>query len=479
MFHAVEDQLDFAHDRIRETAYEAIPPLRRRLLHGQVAEALEQCYADNVEPHLLAIARHHREAESWERAVNAFRLAGRAAAARGRLLDARAHIDDAIGGLDHLGETPEALALAVDLRFDLRNVLFPLGEMATLLERLLEAEKLATRLGDSERLGRALDYLCNHLLVTGTPRAGLEFGDRARGIAETLDDVRFRISVSFHLGAAYVNLGEHAKGEAALTAVEEWTAGDLLGDLCGMAVLPSVIARGILPYSLADRGRFTDAIAQAQEGVKIARRFNHDYSLAMALNTLGYVYGQQGEFSLMAEALESAIGVARDKNFGYFLPSIEGHLGYAYVRTQREADGLTLLARSDAAMTAMRLRGFEATVLVEHVWSLLLVGRCDEAEARGLAALAVLSESSQRVHEAWMLFLLGAIAASPSRLDTKRAREHYAAALTRAEALELAPLATHCEHGLGELARREGRNEEAATRLDSAARRFRAMNMRF
>jgi len=479
VIHAVDSELDFTHDRIREAVYEAIPRLRRRLLHAEVAAALEQCYAKDLEPHLLTIARHYREAEAWDKAVTALRAAGRAAASRGRLVEARTCMDDAIVGLDHLGDTPQTLALAVDLRFDLRNTLFPLGEMARLHDRLLEAEKLAAQLGDAQRLGYSLDYLGNHLFVTGSPRAGEEFGERARAIAQTLHDVRLRVAVSYHLGAIYVNVGEPAKAETALGAVAEWTAGNLRGDLCGMAVLPSAAARSIVSYSLADRGRFREARAKAQEGVDLAVEFGHDYTLTQALLAVGYVCNQQGEHGLAVEALESAVGLAREKNFPYVLPVLEGQLGYAYVRTGREEEGLTVLARAETAATAMHVRGFEVTALVNHVRALVVTERWNEAEIRGLETLAIVRTSGQRVAEAWILFLLGEIWASPARLDVSKAREHYAATLAMAGACGLAPLAAHCERGLGELARREGRTAEAASRLDAAARSFREMGMRF
>ena len=161
------------------------------------------------------------------------------------------------------------------------------------------------------------------------------------------------------------------------------------------------------------------------------------------------------------------------------VPSFEGQPGYAYVRTARQSEGLTMLARAEAAIRAMRVRGFEAFVLVNHVGGLILAKRFDEAEARGQEALAVVGASGQRVAEAWMLFLLGEISAGPARLDVKRAGAYYAAALSEAEECDLAPLVAHCERGLGELARRAGRKEEAASRLGAAAHSFRAMEMRF
>ena len=49
---AVGDRFKMVHDWVREVVLSALLPIRRKLLHRQVAEALEALYASDLEPHL-------------------------------------------------------------------------------------------------------------------------------------------------------------------------------------------------------------------------------------------------------------------------------------------------------------------------------------------------------------------------------------------------------------------------------------------
>ena len=48
----------FAHDLVRTTLYEDLPVARRMELHRTVGAALEDLFADDLEPHLAEIAYH-------------------------------------------------------------------------------------------------------------------------------------------------------------------------------------------------------------------------------------------------------------------------------------------------------------------------------------------------------------------------------------------------------------------------------------
>ena len=82
LLHAVGERLDFTHERIREVAYDQPIAPRRALLHGQVADAIEALYAENLEPYALPLGVHFRKAQRWEKALSYFRQAGLAAARR-------------------------------------------------------------------------------------------------------------------------------------------------------------------------------------------------------------------------------------------------------------------------------------------------------------------------------------------------------------------------------------------------------------
>ncbi len=63
------ESYDFSHDKIREVADAGISPMRRRLLHRQVAEALERMHAAELDAVSARIAAHYRQAGDASKAA--------------------------------------------------------------------------------------------------------------------------------------------------------------------------------------------------------------------------------------------------------------------------------------------------------------------------------------------------------------------------------------------------------------------------
>ena len=78
--------------------------------------------------------------------------------------------EETLVALEHLPETRETLEQAIDLRFDLRTSLLPLGEFERIFGYLREAESLCKSLDDQRRLGHQCVYMCHSLYIAGHRR---------------------------------------------------------------------------------------------------------------------------------------------------------------------------------------------------------------------------------------------------------------------------------------------------------------------
>ena len=65
-------------------------------------------------------------------------------------------LEQALVALAHLSESRATVEQAIDLRFDLRNALLPLGDQARIFDYLREAEALAQVLKIASGWGRSL-----------------------------------------------------------------------------------------------------------------------------------------------------------------------------------------------------------------------------------------------------------------------------------------------------------------------------------
>jgi DNA-binding SARP family transcriptional activator/predicted ATPase len=67
---------DFSHDKLREAAYGALSPARRRLLHHRVAQALEAIHAHHLDPVSRQVAAHYHRAGLPAQAIPYYLRAG-------------------------------------------------------------------------------------------------------------------------------------------------------------------------------------------------------------------------------------------------------------------------------------------------------------------------------------------------------------------------------------------------------------------
>jgi hypothetical protein len=163
----VEAAYTFKHALTHQVTYESLLQERWRGLHARIVEALEALAAERLAEQVDRLAHHALRGEAWDKAFLYCRQAG-VKAARSAHREAVAYFEQTLGALQHLPESRETREQAIDLRFNLRASLEPLGEYGRLLDYLREAETLAEALDDRGRLGHVFAYLINYLYDRGT-----------------------------------------------------------------------------------------------------------------------------------------------------------------------------------------------------------------------------------------------------------------------------------------------------------------------
>ncbi|MGH2348492.1 MAG: protein kinase domain-containing protein, partial [bacterium] len=106
-----EDVYEFVQPMLRQVLYESTPRRRRRLMHRQIGDALEQVAARRLDPRLEALTRHFSEGEDLEKTMKYARLAAQKAAAVFAYDDAAAYLRTAIDAADELGLTADRLGM--------------------------------------------------------------------------------------------------------------------------------------------------------------------------------------------------------------------------------------------------------------------------------------------------------------------------------------------------------------------------------
>ena len=472
-----EIEYTFKHALTQEVAYGSLLHETRRALHARIVDAIERLYAARLGEHVERLAHHALRGGLRARAVDYLRQAGAKAAARSAHREAVGFFEQALEILEADGTHGAAGETAIDLVFDLRASLAPLGEFTRTLDHLRRAAGQAEALGDRRRLGWVSAYLTQSHYTLGEQAAAIRAAERALEAGRALRDDALQIVAAFGLGQAHHVLGDYRLAQRHLGRAVAAVDGELSRERWGMAGLVSVASRIWLAASLADTGDFAEAQARAREGVALAESPEHPWSLAGAYMTLGFVHLSQGHLDEAGPVLDRGVAFSREMDLTAWLPMLLCARGTAHVRSGRVADGLPLLEEGVRRASALRILSRHALRLTWLAEGYLLAGRVDAAADAADQARRLAGEHAEQGYAAMAVRMVGETAARAGQ--GTRAADHYRDALARARALEMRPLGALCHLGLGELARRAGDGTAAKARLTEAVSLLREMDMRY
>jgi class 3 adenylate cyclase/tetratricopeptide (TPR) repeat protein len=476
----------FKHALTHEVAYGTLLHARRTMLHAKIVDAMERLYVDRLSEHVDRLADHAVRGEIWGKALTYLSQAGAKAAARSANREAVARFEQALVAMQHLAPIGDVIERAIDLRLDLRNALLQLGQPASLINYLREAEALARKAGDDRRLGRVLASLAHYFWLTAEYEQALNFGAQALGIAAALRDLALEVTTNYYLGLAcyYLglacySLGDYRRGSEILRQNVKALGGGLLRERFGTAGSHSVFARGWLVSCLAELGDFVEAEALGEEGVRIAEAVGEPFTVAQAYLGIASVHVRRGTLDRATSALERAVTLCQAADIKVLMPRVMASLGYGYTLVGRVQEAIPLLEQAVDRAYSIPVVFLQASAQAFLGVAYLAAGRLEEAMAAAQCALAHARDRKEIGHEAWTLRLLAEILmvadCHGSRDD---AAEHYGEAMTIAQRLGMKPLLAHCLLGLGTLHRRKGMTRDAEECFRAADRLVRDMDMR-
>jgi tetratricopeptide (TPR) repeat protein len=479
-----ELEYTFKHALTHEVAYGSLLQERKRALHAQIVDAIEQLYPDRLTEQVERLAHHAWQGEVWEKAVAYLRRAGTKAIAGSANREAVAHFERALVALQHLPESRNTMEQAIDVRCELRTALMPLDEPGRRLAILREAEALAQALDDQPRLGRVSIMIAHSLRAMGDLEHALASGHRVLDLATTLRDTNLQVMAYFVLGEVYYRLGDYHRAVTMLRqnveVLDHAGSQERFGEPALGPGLQSVASRRWLIQALADVGAFAEGIALAEDALRLAEADGHPYTLVLASTGVSYLYLGQGEIHQAIPLLDRGLELCRVWGLQQLRGYLDMALGYARALSGRIPEALALLERTvgQAPSTSLASRPLrDAFCWPSEVY--MRAGHVADAHTLAVQALALAHERKERGTEAWTLRLLGEIHARRDPPGVELAGEYYRQALALANELGMRPLQAHCHLGLGTLSAKIGRAEQARAELSTTIALYRAMEMTF
>jgi class 3 adenylate cyclase/tetratricopeptide (TPR) repeat protein len=462
----------FKHALTQDVAYASLLGDRRRALHAAIVRAIERLYPGRIAEHCERLAHHALRGDLWPDALRYAREAGAKALGRSVHRDAARWFERALRALDRLPPTRETLESAIDIRFDIRNALLPVGEVDAVLAHLREAEQFAARLGDRHRAAWVTGYMSACFWSLGDYRRSLALAGETRTRACAAGDRSLQVYADLALTWTSHSLGQYEEGARyGLEAIEVLDKQDV-DERPGIPSMPTVIARSWLALCLGERGDFSAALTHGEAAMRLAEAVGEPWSLVSAYLALGGVQLRKALTGAAVETLERGLAVVRRFDIDVGFPPIASSLGYALALSGDLTRGLALLRDAAQRVTQTRLKFYWSLTRLWLAEASLLAGAIDDARAHAARALEGARAHGEAGNEAYALDLLGQIVAREGGSEIEAAREHVQRALAIALDHGMRPLAARCYLRLGTLGLRSPGGVDVEHDLRAARRMF-------
>jgi class 3 adenylate cyclase/tetratricopeptide (TPR) repeat protein len=466
-------EYEFAHDLIREVAYDSILRSQREQLHRQILMALEAGSAGREQDVAEALCHHAVKALDWVKAGHYGQVAAQKAFDRSAFRDATGYFQIAMDAVDKLPASTAREERAIDLRIEARLSFAALGNIEPWFGLCRDAEARSEKIGDERRRLASIAIMAAALNFYGTPYEAVTAGERSVALANELTEMNWLGFAEYGLGQAYFVAGQYRDAEACLNRaiarfvnapekVPPGTTGSSLLVLCYM--MKAIIYASI--------GEFDESQQSSSQASDLAQTGGRPYDLIAAGYGRGVVQIFQGNLEEAESILDDAASLSRENEVRLFLPLVLCALGNLYLQQGRAADARDILLKAKDEAEAL---GHAASTVLASVYLAsayahlgdvprgLDLARSSQAGAKqkgyqGLEALALFAESG-------ILFLQGPPVAADAIAKFERTIEIAAR-------LEARPLLGSAKGGLARLLANSGKKAEAQEELIQAIALF-------
>ena len=371
----------FRHELVSDAIYGTILRRERAILHGQIGEAIEKLYADQIPAYIELLARHYSWSNRPKRALHYLLLAGQRALRNYANTQAEQHFSQAIALFD---KTAPTLRQYVQAHTGMGDILLLTGKYGdarhhyrAALEHLSAGETYARSLARSvlqrkiaithERQGeyeKALEQLRqaeNALNTTArlqpTERAQIledigwiffRRGDletaeshlkRALLLVQDSDALAVIASILNRLGGIYYQKDD-------LETASEYVNRSLalrekIGDL--VAVARSYNNLGLLRWK---SGQWDAALEVFQKSLQIHTTVGDVEGTAELHSNLGLIYADKGAFAQAEKHLAESMRIARETGHRFIEGITHMYFGYRYLLEENWEEGIAHMQAS-------------------------------------------------------------------------------------------------------------------------------------
>ncbi|PQP35192.1 hypothetical protein C6A37_03845 [Desulfobacteraceae bacterium SEEP-SAG9] len=309
-------------------AYDSILTRRKKRLHEDIGNAIEELYKENIAEHYGILAEHFISSENFGKGANFYKLAGRQAEKAGSLNDAIVFINKQVACLERLTQTDGVEKNLIDSRTIL-------GLYHTQMGQFIKAKTSIDPIVDVA-IKRNYKKRVSHIYsIIGAYKGGIEedfssaseYYEKSLKIGKELNDPLSLVLGNNMMGAGLSSIGEFDK---ALHCFEKALEINVVANsLWGIAAIKAWIA-----VNYHRRGDISLGYESSKEALRIADESGDIYSKGHAYTAHGSSYFYKGYIEEAKEYLLKGADFSERINMFMFAASAHFGLGMTYLNME-------------------------------------------------------------------------------------------------------------------------------------------------
>jgi len=279
----------FKHALTREVVYDSILIKRKRKLHEEIGNAIEELYKENLTEYFEVLSEHYFLSENYSKTVEYSRLASRKAEKTASLNDAIAHTKKRIISLERLPETEDVQKQIIDARTALGLYMIQMNYHAEAKEAIDPITDLAVRHNYKKKLSQIYTILgtCQWSVEENYPGA-FEALEKALKISEEVKDIVGQVLASYWFGIVLGSNCEFGRSEHYMQRALDINVA--AKNLWGISIMKSILATCSYWYY----GKIDLQFETTNESLRIAEESGDSLSKGIAYGSHGVsCYGRR------------------------------------------------------------------------------------------------------------------------------------------------------------------------------------------
>ena len=452
----------FKHALVQDAAYGTMVRSRRQQLHGQIAQVLEEQFPDVVASEPEVLARHFTAAGLTERGVFYWQRAGQQASDRSAYPEAAAHFNVALELLNQLPDTPARVHQELVLHLGLgaallvtKGIAFPAVERS-----YLKARELCSRIGETPELAPILFGLWRYYNTRSRLKTARELGETLLHLAE--HDPSLSVVAHEALGCTAFWSGVFVKARQHFEeGIQRYSLSLQRAPVFQIGEDPGVGCHMYASSALWFLGYPDQAAARMHDGLRMASKLSHPYTLSFAAVVAALCSQMRREVAATLEQAEAAVALAIEHGFPHWAAMGSILCGWALAMRDRSEAGMAKLSQGVAAWRATDAAVNAPYALAMQAEAANLVGNVDEGFRLLDKAQAVLEQQEDRWFAAEIYRLRGELLLQRSIALETEAETWLRRALEVARSQQAKSLELRAATSLAHLWRARGKHSEA------------------